>query len=561
MIGSSVRRVGAAVAVAGTALLAFAAPLPSASAGRPWLSTLDRCALAGLAIGAVLQAAVPRLSLVWLAGVTALAVGGLATASRPGRLEAASTIAVVLAPPLLLLLSVKLSIPAGRAPPFVLAIAGIATLAAVRTMVYEPFADINCPGLCRHNPILISKNLDLAHSLGLVMAAATMVVAAATGLPAIRALWPIRRDDSYRVSAQLCTATAVLVLGVDSAARLTSNNVAVPSDTSVRVLAVASAAAVLLSGALIVAALHPIRARRDVDKVARLLTRSDIASDIQTIFREGFGDPNLWVGYWVDGVGYLDECGELLSTATFRSRIELTSRGQPLAVVAHGRDALSSELLVQQLGSRARLAIHNASLTLELNRSVAEVARSRRRIVEVGDAERRRLERDLHDGAQQRLLALSFELRRGERSALAAGDTRSAAGFGSANELAQIALEQLRRLAHGIHPAMLEGAGLHDALLEFAASHGRAISVAIDVTDPIPLSVESAVYGVLTAAIANTAISTETAIFVRRVGEEFSLAIDNVSDLPQHAVDRAEAVGGRCARTDHGFEMVLPCAW
>jgi signal transduction histidine kinase len=352
---------------------------------------------------------------------------------------------------------------------------------------------------------------------------------------------------------------AALILGTDSGTRLFANAVAKPGDITVTVLAVTLAAATLVSAALVVSALEPLRARRAVDRVARLLAGTGAAADVQTIFRKGFGDPGLRVGYWADGAGYLDAHGDPVDATAGGTRIELTSHGLPLAIVEHAPGTVSPELLTRQLGSQARLAIHNESLAFELNRRVAEVGRSRRRIVEVSDAERRRLERDLHDGAQQRLLALSFELRRGERAATAADDRQSADRFRSANALAQTALVQLRDLAHGIHPVILDGEGLGDALRQFASSTGCRMSIAIELTDPIPAPLDSTVYGVLTAAVGDTSATTAD-IAVRRDGERISLAIDGVAELSQQAVDRAEAVGGNWVRTEHGFEVTLPCA-
>ena len=89
---------------------------------------------------------------------------------------------------------------------------------------------------------------------------------------------------------------------------------------------------------------------------------------------------------------------------------------------------------------------------------------SRARIVEVGDAERRQLERDLHDGAQQRLLALTYELRLARAAAEAEGDGQLAARLDGAVKDAHTALEELRELAHGIYPAILAEAGLSSAL-------------------------------------------------------------------------------------------------
>ena len=547
-----VRRVGGTAAACAAALVVIAGHVPAVAHGRPWLTALDRGVLTALVIGLILQSLVPRP--VWLATTTVLAVASFASVGRPGHLEAASAITAAIAAPALLLLAVRL-LPLGRASLLTAAIAAIATLNLVRALVYDPFADVDCGGLCRHNLLLVSTRLALAHQLGLVAAALITIAAAGVMLQTIRSL---RSRQGGSQLPLICAATAAVVLGIDSAVRLASNTLANPGDITVTVLAVTLMATGLVSAALILGALGPLRARRDVDRVARLLARTEAGSDVQTVFRTGFGDPGLRVGYWAEGAGYLDEHGDTVSGTTPGTQIELTSHGLPLAIIVHAPGIVSPELLNQQLGSQARLAIHNARLTFELNRRVDEVGRSRRRVVDVGDAERRRLERDLHDGAQQRLLALSFELRRGERAAIAAKESAAAAAFNAANTLAQTALEQLRDLAHGIHPAALDGEGLHDALMEFAASTGSRTSFTFDVTGPIPASLGSTTYSVLTAVMADANAPVDIAI--RCDSERISLAIDGVSDLPQHAIDRAEAVGGSWVRTEHGLEVALPCA-
>ena len=199
-----------------------------------------------------------------------------------------------------------------------------------------------------------------------------------------------------------------------------------PGDTAEVALAVVFAAVLLAACALILIAVDPLLARRDVGRVARILASDAGTADPQAILRAGFGDPGLLVGYWADEIGWVDEHGDVLCVPSSASRIELTAHRAPLAVIVHAPDAVSADAISRHLGSRARLAIHNESLTLELNRSIAELERSRRRIIDAGERERRHLERDLHDGAQQRLLALSFELRRGERAAEDAEDADSA---------------------------------------------------------------------------------------------------------------------------------------
>jgi signal transduction histidine kinase len=557
MVWPILRRLGAIAAVTAAALAVFLGD-------RSTLSTLGLVVLAvsaqvALLAAAVLLVVVPKYSLAWLASLTAIAVSGLAVVGRPGRFEAVATVAVAVVGPVVLLLLATASRGAHRRA-MTVTIAAVAVAAVVRALVYDPFADIACRGLCRPNPVGLATNLGLAHLLGVLIAGASAVISVGIVAGAIQARRTSRRNSLDR-SAELAIVAAASLLGIDAAARLVSGKVAVPGDTAATVLAVVFVAVLLASGALILIALDPLRARRDVGRVARLLASDAGTTDPQAILRAGFGDPGLLVGYWAEGIGYLDEHGDVLRLPSSASSIELTAHGAPLAVIVHTPDAVSSDAISRHLGSRARLAIHNESLALELNRSIAELERSRRRIVDAGDRERRHLERDLHDGAQQRLLALSFELRRGERAAQAAEDTDSARAFSSANELALDALQQLRGLAHGIHPAILDGAGLYDALMALGTAGGQAMTLDIDLDTPVPPSVRSATYGIVAAAIADGTPTATPVVTIRRHGAQITVEIDHVVRLPEHAIDRAEAVGGSWTATERGFEVALPCAW
>ena len=157
-----------------------------------------------------------------------------------------------------------------------------------------------------------------------------------------------------------------------------------------------------------------------------------------------------------------------------------------MAILIHDNHSLPSDLLDERFGPQARLAIQNESLQLQLRRRVEELRASRRRIVEVAEAERRSLERDLHDGAQQLLLALSFELRRGERAAAGAGDVTSTTLFSGARDAASRTLDELRLLAHGIHPGILTGAGLEEALISYAATVKPSPTLTFDLGGRLP---------------------------------------------------------------------------
>ena len=116
------------------------------------------------------------------------------------------------------------------------------------------------------------------------------------------------------------------------------------------------------------------------------------------------GDPTLVLGLWLPERGvWADEQGRELAVPTDRSR-GVTYLGDRLAVLIHDRDLLDQPRLLESVGSAARLALENERLQAQLRAQLEELRESRARIVKAGDEERRRLERDLHDGAQQRLL-------------------------------------------------------------------------------------------------------------------------------------------------------------
>jgi signal transduction histidine kinase len=148
------------------------------------------------------------------------------------------------------------------------------------------------------------------------------------------------------------------------------------------------------------------------------------------------------------------------------------------------------------------VARENVRLDAELQARLVELRESRARIVEAGYAERRRVERDLHDGAQQRLVALALELRM-VRTKLDE-DPASAAKLleGATLELAA-ATEELRELARGLHPPVLTDRGLVAALEALASRSPIPVSVEADVTEPAPPSAEAAAYFVASEALTN----------------------------------------------------------
>ena len=134
-----------------------------------------------------------------------------------------------------------------------------------------------------------------------------------------------------------------------------------------------------------------------------------------------------------------------------------------MAALIHDSSLLEEPELVRAAGAAARLALENARLQAETRAQLVQVRESRVRIVAAADEERRRIERDLHDGAQQRLVALALQLRIAQRK-LGRADPELDGLLATAVDELQAAVEELRELARGVHPAILTEEGLAAAL-------------------------------------------------------------------------------------------------
>jgi signal transduction histidine kinase len=176
-----------------------------------------------------------------------------------------------------------------------------------------------------------------------------------------------------------------------------------------------------------------------------------------------------------------------------------------VGAIVHDPALLDDPGLVAAVTAAVRLEADNRQLTAEVDRQLSELRASRARIVAATDAERRRVERDLHDGAQQRLVALSMELGR-LRSAGAEARTPSfaAALDGVASEL-EAAIEELRELARGILPPILTDAGLGAAVESLALRAPLPVDAVVDLPERLPRPIESTLYFVIAEGLANVA--------------------------------------------------------
>ena len=160
--------------------------------------------------------------------------------------------------------------------------------------------------------------------------------------------------------------------------------------------------------------------------------------------------------------------------------------------------------LVFEATAAAALAMENARLEVELRARLEALRASRARLVEAGDAERRRLGRDLHDGAQQRLVALMIELQLA-RERFEADPAGAKELIDSAFANAQAAVGELRDLASGIHPAVLGQRGLDAALESLGSRAPIPVEIESDLDGRLPIAVETAAYFVVAEALTNVA--------------------------------------------------------
>ncbi len=233
-------------------------------------------------------------------------------------------------------------------------------------------------------------------------------------------------------------------------------------------------------------------------------TAEPASPDITASLARALGDPSLVVAFPVDG-GHVDSLGRPVTLPPPDDPRIITPVGgpaAPLALLIHDRTLRDEPALLLAAGSAARLALENARLHAQVRAQLDEVRASRARIVAASDQTRRRLERDLHDGAQQRLLAVGLALQILRRELPADGSPPQLLKDAEAEVTA--ALGELRDLAAGIHPAVLTDQGLRPALLALAKRCPVAVTISGDDPGRLPAPVETAAYFCASEAITNT---------------------------------------------------------
>jgi signal transduction histidine kinase len=258
--------------------------------------------------------------------------------------------------------------------------------------------------------------------------------------------------------------------------------------------------------AVLVDLLRARLARSAVGDLVLALHANPAPEDLRDALARALGDPSLQVAYWLpeyDGYADLDGQPVQLPASPARKTSVVDSTGAPVAALLHDPTLYEQPQLLDAVGAAAGLALERARLHAELRAQIDELRGTRARIFEAAQSERRRLERDLHDGAQQRLVTLGLDLAMLERRL--GDDPEARRSLEEARGELGRSLEELRDLARGIHPAVVTGRGLAVALEGLAVRAPVPVRLSVAVGSRPPEPVEVAAYFMVSECLTNVA--------------------------------------------------------
>src|SRR5215207_1702084 len=366
------------------------------------------------------------------------------------------------------------------------------------------------------------------------------VVPAGYGIAAVAAARTVLLPLALTGSAELARAITLLTSPAEDPLR----------DGFLALHLIRAGALLLLAAGVTWVVLRAARARRRVSRLAAELGAAPPPGKLRAALVAALGDPTVEVLYWLPGSGqYVDAEGKP-RTPPAAGTTAITRAGRPLAVIVHETAALDAEALERALGPAARLAIENEALRAEILSQLEQLRASRTRIVAAADDARRRLERDLHDGAQQRLLAVALEV----RLTRARADGELGARLDRVGQELERSFGELRELAHGIFPAVLTEAGLDAALATLADSAPLAVELGAITQDRLPAAVEAGAYVAVDEAIRDATARGAAVVDVSAHVDDGRLVVTAEDDgAPRadrllHVVDRRRRARRGCAR-------------
>ena len=382
------------------------------------------------------------------------------------------------------------------------------------------------------------------------------------------------------LSALALTGVALLVARRRSAGRPLRRSTALLIDSFA--LGLVMIAALLLAGALELSAFETIRrvtfgvigiapvaflialldarlARSAVGDLVLELDADPRPTDLRDALSRALGDPSLTLAYWLpEFESWADLDGrpvELPVLDDGRATTLIDRDGVHLAALVHNPSLGDEPERLKAVTAAAGIALENGRLHVELRARLEELKGSRGRVIEAGQHERQRLERNLHDGAQQRLIALSLEL--GLLKERFAGHPDAVSRLDQARGEIALSLEELRDVARGLHPAVVSGHGLGVALESLAARAPVPVRLSVGLDTRVHERIEVAAYYVVSESLANVGKHAEaSSVYVDVTRMNGSLVVEVVDDGVGGAdsergsglrglADRVEALGGR----------------
>lgn len=457
-----------------------------------------------------------------------------------------------------------------RVRPWVMSLAVASSICAIVAVFMVDPTRVGHPGI-----LLLADNAQAAR---LVVATASLLAGMALGGGALAfgrgaSMASLRREPEAGLSLVIMTTWAVVDLAISADAVWGGAALMAGPLTVVFLLIVVAVP--------ITAAVAATYSRWESELAGVVVDLEGGESDLQTVAARALDDPSLRLLQWSDPVGgWIESTGrsiageELSQPGRELTRIE--ARGEMVAAIDHNVAALRRPRRLRAVAAAVGMALEVQALNARVLEQLAEVQASRARIVESTDVARRHIERDLHDGAQQRLVALGMLLQQGEREASRRGESALVDVFDRASAEVRAALSEIRDVSHGAVPALLAERGLAVAIEALAETSPVETRTRLPEGRFEPI-VEETSYYVVAEALANVAKHARaSAVSVEIRQSDHSLRVRVVDDGVggasvtegtgiQGLADRVAAAGGEFTLSSPRgqgtrVEAVLPCA-
>jgi signal transduction histidine kinase len=437
-----------------------------------------------------------------------------------------------------------------------LAYGGFVLLQLPYVLVNHPDRQLDCP--CPENLLLVDDNRGAAALINVVqLTVAGLLVAAMVVFVLVRR-WSAASPPLRRMLAPfLATGSVTVVLLVLGYAL---SGVGFDPVNIVVVIGFVGLAAIPV--AFLIGLLQSRLARAGVSELVLELRTAATPSDVQAALARALGDPSLVLAYWLpDERRYVSAEGapiDVPERGVNRGVRIVEPEGERVAALVYDRSLEEDPELLDAVSAAAAIVLENARLQAETRAHLAELRTSRARLIEAADTERQKLERDLHDGAQQRFVTLSLALSVVE-SRLQSDPSGAGQLLADAKRELVEGLAELRELARGMHPAVLSQGGLKAAVETLATRCPVPVTLDVRLEERLPERVEIAGYFLISEALTNVAKyahATAATVEVVREGDVVLIEVrdDGIGGADGSAgsglrglADRVEALGGRLA--------------